>query len=355
MRAIARRDGSGAAAPSDILFTRRAGVAPAADLHLRRRDAEGLCNAEALRVREDRRRLRLQVRVLHHPDPARPLPQPRPPNRSSRRHGRLAARGTKEILLISQDTTFYGIDRDERGALPRLLRALNRWTAWSGFACCTSTRRRSTMRRSTRWLSGESLQLHRLAAAARVRPGPKRMKRPGTRGDYDALLGRIRARVPGVALRTTFIVGFPGETEADVDQLCEFVGDHPFDHVGVFTYSHEEGTSAHTLEDDVPAAMKRERRNRVMSAAKAAGRQAAKSPGWRADTAAGGRSGLRTTSSSLKAGWPRRRPTSTPGVLTDCDPPPMARAISSMSNRWSEGLRPDWAAGRHAIISGFGA
>src|SRR5262249_5121969 len=93
----------------------------------------------------------------------------------------------------------------------------------------------------------------------------KRMKRPGTRQIYDALLTRIRARVPDVALRTTFIVGFPGETEADVEELCSFVGDQGFDHVGVFTYSHEEGTSAFDLPDDVPARTKTARRNRVMS------------------------------------------------------------------------------------------
>ena len=92
----------------------------------------------------------------------------------------------------------------------------------------------------------------------------KWMKRPGTRQAYDTLLTRIRARVPNVALRTTFIVGFPGETDADVDELCAFIRDHAFDHVGVFTYSHEEGTSAHALPDDVPASTKGARRSRVM-------------------------------------------------------------------------------------------
>src|SRR5437867_1556303 len=91
-----------------------------------------------------------------------------------------------------------------------------------------------------------------------------RMKRPGTRQHYDRLLARIRERVPGVALRTTFIVGFPGETDEDVRELCRFVEDHQFDHVGVFTYSHEEGTSAHALDDDVPSRVKRARRGRVM-------------------------------------------------------------------------------------------
>jgi ribosomal protein S12 methylthiotransferase len=90
------------------------------------------------------------------------------------------------------------------------------------------------------------------------------MKRPGTRKGYDTLLARIRDRVPGVALRTTFIVGFPGETSADVEELCAFVSDHAFDHVGVFTYSHEEGTSAFQLDDDVTARTKSARRSRVM-------------------------------------------------------------------------------------------
>jgi ribosomal protein S12 methylthiotransferase len=93
----------------------------------------------------------------------------------------------------------------------------------------------------------------------------KRMKRPGTRAAYERLLDRIRRRLPGVALRTTFIVGFPGETEADFEELQEFVTAVGFDHVGVFTYSHEEGTSAHGLEDDVPAKIKRERQARLMS------------------------------------------------------------------------------------------
>jgi ribosomal protein S12 methylthiotransferase len=92
----------------------------------------------------------------------------------------------------------------------------------------------------------------------------KRMKRPGSRQRYDRLLTHIREMVPGVALRTTFIVGFPGETPADVDELCDFVTTHGFDHVGVFTYSHEEGTSAFQFDDNVPARTKATRRNRIM-------------------------------------------------------------------------------------------
>ena len=91
------------------------------------------------------------------------------------------------------------------------------------------------------------------------------MKRPGTRASYDKLLARIRDRVPGVSLRTTFIVGFPGETDQDFDELVGFVNDTSFDHLGVFTYSHEEGTTAFTLTDDVPAAVKRKRQSRLMA------------------------------------------------------------------------------------------
>jgi ribosomal protein S12 methylthiotransferase len=91
------------------------------------------------------------------------------------------------------------------------------------------------------------------------------MKRPGTRASYERLLARIRARVPGVTLRTTFIVGFPGETDDDFSQLHDFVKTVGFDHVGVFTYSHEEGTSAHGFEDNVPAKVKRQRQGKLMS------------------------------------------------------------------------------------------
>ncbi len=91
--------------------------------------------------------------------------------------------------------------------------------------------------------------------------------------------------MPDVTLRTTFIVGFPGETEADVDELVAFITAVGFDHVGVFTYSHEEDTSAFALVDDVPAAEKARRQRRVMAAQKklVAARQKARvgtRPGW---------------------------------------------------------------------------
>jgi ribosomal protein S12 methylthiotransferase len=90
------------------------------------------------------------------------------------------------------------------------------------------------------------------------------MKRPGTGTTYRRLLDRIRSRVPDVTLRTTLIVGFPGETKAEVDEVAAFVRDVRFDHLGVFTYSHEEGTTAFSRRDDVPARIKRQRRNALM-------------------------------------------------------------------------------------------
>jgi ribosomal protein S12 methylthiotransferase len=177
----------------------------------------------------------------------------------------LAARGVKELLLISQDTTFYGIDRHERGALARLLRALNQVEGleWIRLLYLYPTtiddQTLAAMAECDKVCNYIDLPLQHASDAVL-----KRMKRPGTRKAYDRLLTRIRDRVPGVAFRTTFIVGFPGETDADVDELSGFVGDHPFDHVGVFTYSHEDGTSAHAFADDVPARAKRARRARLM-------------------------------------------------------------------------------------------
>jgi ribosomal protein S12 methylthiotransferase len=177
----------------------------------------------------------------------------------------LAARGVKELLLISQDTTFYGIDRGERGALGRLLRELNRVDGleWIRLLYLYPTTidddTLAAMAECEKVCNYIDLPLQHASNAVL-----KRMKRPGTRQSYDTLLTRIRERVPGVAFRTTFIVGFPGETEADAAELSAFIGDHVFDHVGVFTYSHEEGTSAFQLADDVPAREKTARRGRVM-------------------------------------------------------------------------------------------
>lgn len=182
----------------------------------------------------------------------------------------LVAQGVKELLLISQDTTFFGIDRGERGALAQLLRRLNalEGLSWIRLLYLYPT----TITDDVLEAMAECEKVCRYVdlplqhASADVL---RRMRRPGNREAYDKLLARIRRRVPGVALRTTFIVGFPGETDDDFAALESFVSDTGFDHVGVFTYSHEEGTRAHGLVDDVPASVKTARRHAILARQKA--------------------------------------------------------------------------------------
>ncbi len=178
----------------------------------------------------------------------------------------LAERGVRELLLISQDTTFFGIDRGDRGALGRLLRELNgieglTWIRLLYLYPTTITddvlAAMADCEKVCRYID---LPLQHASADVL-----KRMRRPGNRRTYDKLLTRIRAQVPDVTLRTTLIVGFPGETDADFAELEGFVADTAFDHVGVFTYSHEEGTRAFGLADDVPASVKKRRRNALMA------------------------------------------------------------------------------------------
>lgn len=177
----------------------------------------------------------------------------------------LAAQGVKELILISQDTTFYGNDRGERGALARLLRELNtidgiEWIRLLYLYPTTITDETlAAMAECEKVCRYIDLPLQHAAASVL-----KRMRRPGNRDSYDKLLDRVRRRVPGVTLRTTFVVGYPGETREEFDELHAFVRDVEFDHVGVFTYSHEEGTRAFAADDDVPAPVKRRRRDRLM-------------------------------------------------------------------------------------------
>ncbi len=177
----------------------------------------------------------------------------------------LADRGVREIILISQDTTFYGVDRGERGALGRLLAALDRidGLAWIRLLYLYPT----TLTDDTLAAIADNGKVCRYVdlplqhVSRRVLRG---MRRPGGRAAYARLIGRIRHRVPGVALRTAFIVGFPGETAAEFAEIVSFVGESRFDHVGVFAYSHEEGTLAGALVDSVPPRIKRQRQRTLM-------------------------------------------------------------------------------------------
>jgi ribosomal protein S12 methylthiotransferase len=178
----------------------------------------------------------------------------------------LAARGVRELLLVSQDTTYFGNDRGERGALASLLRQLNQveGLAWIRllylYPTTITTETLTAIAECDKVCKYVDLPLQHASDAVL-----KRMRRPGTRAGYVRLIEKIRATVPGVTLRTTFIVGFPGETASEFEALRRFVERMRFDHVGVFTYSHEEGTPAGKLRDDVPARVKRQRQRTLMT------------------------------------------------------------------------------------------
>jgi ribosomal protein S12 methylthiotransferase len=178
----------------------------------------------------------------------------------------LAARGVREVVLVAQDSTRFGRDHGVRDGLGYLLRRLGR---------LDGIRWIRVMYAYPQTLSDPILDV--IASEGKVvnyvdiplqhasRSVLKRMKRPTGRGHLLGMIDRIRERVPGVAIRTTFIVGFPGETAEDFGQLLEFVKASRFDHVGVFTYSDEEGTASHRLRGRVPARVKESRRRRLMA------------------------------------------------------------------------------------------
>jgi ribosomal protein S12 methylthiotransferase len=170
------------------------------------------------------------------------------------------------VILISQDTTFYGIDRGERGALARLLHALDpvegleRIRLLYLYPTTVTDDVLEAMATLPKVCKYVDLPLQHSAESVLAR-----MRRPGNRLAYERLLARIRERVPGVALRTTLIVGFPGESREEFEDLVGFVRAVEFDHLGVFTYSHEEGTAAAALADDVAPRVKRQRQRRLMT------------------------------------------------------------------------------------------
>ncbi len=177
----------------------------------------------------------------------------------------LAARGVKEIMLIAQESTYYGLDIYKRRALAELLKALNEVDGISWIRLHYAYPSKfpmevcETMSNSHNVCNYIDLPLQHAADAVL-----KRMKRQITREQTQGLIDLIRSTVPGIAIRTTFLVGFPGETDNDFEELIQFVGLNKFDRVGVFQYSHEEGTTAHDLIDDVPDEMKMDRTNRLM-------------------------------------------------------------------------------------------
>jgi ribosomal protein S12 methylthiotransferase len=177
----------------------------------------------------------------------------------------LAARGVKEITLISQDTTSYGMDLGIQDGLASLLEALNkiedlRWIRFLyAYPNQISDRLIEVVNSSERICKYIDMPLQHVSSGIL-----KSMRRGGNRASLKKMVKHIRAGIPGVTLRTTMIVGFPGETKEDFDELKEFCREVEFDRLGVFTYSDEEDTIACALQPKVPARTASQRQRSLM-------------------------------------------------------------------------------------------
>ena len=179
----------------------------------------------------------------------------------------LAEEGVKELILVAQDSSRYGEDLGKQDALAHLLRELSHTEGieWVRVMYTYPTH-----------ISDAFLDvLAEEAKAVKYLDMPlqhasqnvlKLMKRGGNRASLEKLIKRVRERVPGIAVRTTFITGFPGETDEDFEELLAFIKNVEFDRVGVFTYSDEEGTPAFDLPNKVDPKIARQRRARLMKA-----------------------------------------------------------------------------------------
>lgn len=177
----------------------------------------------------------------------------------------LAAKGVKELMLIAQDLTYYGLDIYKKRALADLLEELTKvegieWIKLhyafpSGFPMDVL----DVMRENVTVCNYLDIPLQH--GSTKILQA---MRRGITREKTEELIAQIREAVPGIAIRTTLIAGYPGETEEDFQEMYDFVERSRFDRLGIFTYSHEENTHAHNFEDDVPEEVKRERADRIM-------------------------------------------------------------------------------------------
>ncbi len=177
----------------------------------------------------------------------------------------LAARGVREVVLVAQDSTRYGLDLGERDGLAHLLRRLGaiddlRWIrVMYAYPATVTDAILDAMAAEEKAVKYVDMPLQHASEAVL-----RRMKRPTGRGNLLGMVERVRARVPGVAFRTSFIVGFPGETDEEFQELLDFVAAARFDHLGVFTYSEEEGTASFDLPGRVPPKVKEARRRRLL-------------------------------------------------------------------------------------------
>ncbi len=178
---------------------------------------------------------------------------------------KLAAKGVKELIIIAQDITYYGLDLYKKRALADLLRALVKVEGieWirihyafpTGFPMDVI----EVMKEEPKICNYLDIPLQHISD-----PILASMKRGTTQEKTTKLLKKFRDAMPEMAIRTTLIVGYPGETQADFEALKSFVKEMRFDRLGCFTYSHEENTTAYELEDDVPEEVKLARANEIM-------------------------------------------------------------------------------------------
>lgn len=179
----------------------------------------------------------------------------------------LVARGVKEIQLIAQDLTYYGLDKYREHKLPELVERLSDIDGleWLRLHYAYPNAFPKDLLRVMRERPNVCKYLD-IALQHISDPMLRTMRRAITKAETYALLQEIRAEVPSIHLRTTLMVGHPGETEADFEELLKFVRDVQFDRLGAFVYSHEEGTYAHkNYADDIPLEVKQARMARLMS------------------------------------------------------------------------------------------
>ena len=177
----------------------------------------------------------------------------------------LVKKGVKEIMLIAQELTYYGLDIYKKRELPKLLHALADVEGIEWIRLHYAYPHKfpmdilDTMRERKNICNYLDIPLQHASNNML-----KAMKRNITREEMDDLIVAIRTAVPGICLRTTLITGFPGETLEDVEELKTFLQKHKFDRVGIFQYSHEENTSAYEFEDNIPAEEKERRATEIM-------------------------------------------------------------------------------------------
>ena len=177
----------------------------------------------------------------------------------------LVKKGVKEIMLIAQELTYYGLDLYKKRELPKLLHELAAIKGLEWIRLHYAYPSKFPMEILDAMNAHDNICKYLDMPLQHASNNMlKAMRRQITREEMTELVHDIRAKVPGICLRTTLITGFPGETEADVEELKEFLRVTRFDRVGIFTYSHEENTTAHDLEDNIPDEEKERRAQEIM-------------------------------------------------------------------------------------------